>query len=163
MVTIFNSTAIAITPQATINKTLNKIENACEYKIRVACKAPLGARNFKEGKLLEHPEYKKFKKQAVELAQVWADTILEGPYISISDTELIGLSEIYENGRLIAYRITFKEDAIDTDSCQGGENVNPEKDPTCERGYIAESVVFNPDLSTSGNLNRDEANFYTVE
>lgn len=156
------TTAHAAASQASMNKMLNRIENLCDYKVRIACKAPLGARNYKGGKLQEMQDFKKFQDQANEYAQVWADTILEGPYISIGETELINVAEIYDDAHLVAYRITFQEPGIDTDSCQG-PNKNPEKDPTCTHGFIMESVVFSPDMSVSGNLKRDEVNFYPTE
>ncbi len=95
-------------------------------------------------------------KIATSEASKWADTILEGDYMAFGDTQLSTVIGIYKNNQLIAYRITYQEDAIRTDECENEK----ESISTCTRGIIAESGFVSADFTQNNRDDDNIAEFY---
>ena len=88
-------------------------------------------------------------------AQIWGDTILEGDYHSDGQTQLDAVVDLYENNKLIGYKITYSEKAWYTGDCDFDE----EDESTlkeCTPGRIQESTYVSPDFKT---YFRDEDDF----
>lgn len=95
-------------------------------------------------------------KIATSEASKWADTILEGDYMAFGDTQLSTVIGIYKNNQLIAYRITYQEDAIRTDECENEK----ESLTTCTQGIIVESGFVSADFTQNNRDDDNIAEFY---
>ncbi|MFZ4404052.1 MAG: hypothetical protein ACOYOK_08125 [Pseudobdellovibrionaceae bacterium] len=77
------------------------------------------------------------KSIAIDQAQIWGDTILEGDYETSGKLHLDKIEAIYEGEKIIAYRIQYSEKAWDVSRC----NYNPADPNTlqaCLQGRIVE-------------------------
>ena len=95
---------------------------------------------------------------AVGQAQIWGDTILEGDYQSEGHTQLDRVLEIYENGRLLGYRITYSERAWYVCDCDF-DDATPEALAQCRQGRIHESAFVSADFETFFRDESDLADF----
>ena len=91
---------------------------------------------------------------ALVQAEVWADTILEGDYYAEGPARLDTVTSLYENNKLIGYRISYSEKAWYTGDCEfeGDEALLKE----CSEGRIQESTFVSTDFKT---YFRDEDDF----
>lgn len=105
---------------------------------------------------LETANKNQLSKIATSEASKWADTILEGDFMAFGDTQLSNVIGIYKNNQLIAYRITYQEDAIRTDECENEK----ESLTTCTQGIIAESGFVSADFTQNNRDDDNIAEFY---
>jgi hypothetical protein len=148
--------AFAIT-RVQFDAHLKQIQSLCKFNVRIACHNPLTGKNLRSEKASLHVQFEKLNGIAYEQAQLWGDTIYEGNYASIGDFEVLQIAEIYKEGELIAYRVTYQEPAVDTDTCESSGNY--EKDKSCERGFVYESATVSTDFRFVEVLEGDEAKF----
>jgi hypothetical protein len=100
----------------------------------------------------------KLEQVALDQAQVWGDTILEGDYYSEGNTQLDRVYGLYEDGKFIGYKITYSEHAWYTGECDfSPENLDTLN--TCNEGRIHESTFVSPDFGTYFRDDSDLANF----
>jgi len=100
----------------------------------------------------------KLKQIALEQAQIWGDTILEGDYYSEGNTQVDHVSAIYDKGQFAGYKIIYSERAWYTGEC----NFSPDKLDTlkaCSEGRIHEASFVSPDFQTYFRDDSDLANF----
>jgi len=102
---------------------------------------------------------KHLKEIAVDQAQIWADTILEGDYHADGDTRLDSVLAIFENGTFLGYKITYSEKAWYVGDCNFSDS-NLSTLARCEEGRIHESSFVSPDFNT---YFRDETDFADFE
>ena len=62
--------------------------------------------------------YQNLNSIALQQAQIWADTILEGDYHAAGQTQLDQVEGLYKNGLLVGYRIIYSEQAWDLNQCE---------------------------------------------
>lgn len=83
---------------------------------------------------------------AEKQANIWGDTIYEGPYMANDDVELTSIEGIYYRGQLVLYRISYAQSAWATETC----DVNWEEDEPsfeeCEEGVIQETSLVSLDF-----------------
>jgi hypothetical protein len=79
-----------------------------------------------------------FQSIAKDQANIWADTILEGSFDSDGTTQLDRVDGVMQNGELIAYRVTYSEQAWVLDD--GGQRQ--------DAGRITESTFVSLPLSS---------------
>lgn len=79
---------------------------------------------------------------AIELAQIWGDTILEGDYSAEDDVRIDSVEKLYLSLVFVAYRITYSSAA--------------EELTTGKRGRIVESGILSADFT---QLSRDNTAF----
>lgn len=101
---------------------------------------------------------KRLKAAAIDQAQIWADTILEGDYATDYRTRLDRAMALFEDGILVAYYITYSEGAWDTSSCKY-DGLNDSTLAGCKAGRIVESVYLSPDFSDYHFVEEDYARF----
>lgn len=122
-------------------------ENACQQD---PCKAPYS-------KQVVYDQRSKFskisaetrdalKKVAVDQAQVWGDTILEGDYYSSGRTRLDQVIGFYKDNQLVGYKIQYSEKAWYTGNCDF--NGKRESLKNCQEGRIVEGSYVSPDTQT---------------
>jgi hypothetical protein len=87
-------------------------------------------------------------------AQVWGDTILEGDYFADGPTQLDIVTSIYENNKLIGYKLSYSEHAWFTGECDFDGDESTLSD--CTEGRIQESTYSSADFKT---FFRDEDDF----
>jgi hypothetical protein len=87
--------------------------------------------------------------KAVEMAMIWADTILEGDYWAAEEVRLETVEEVgTTSGRFLGYRITYSAQAWDTSTC----DFNPDQMETlkdCQMGRIVETGFVSADFKQS--------------
>jgi len=87
------------------------------------------------------------KTVAVDQAQIWADTILEGDYFADGNTRLDQVTLIFKDDKFIGYHIVYSERAWYTGECNfNGDDEQQLKD--CLEGRIQESAYVSPDFKT---------------
>ncbi|MEK2647010.1 hypothetical protein [Bdellovibrio sp. BCCA] len=122
-------------------------ENACKEE---PCKAPYTEQvvynqKNKFNKLsVETKEV--LKKIAVEQAQVWGDTILEGDYHATGRTRLDSVLAFYKGNELVGYKIQYSEKAWYTGDCDF--NGSRESLKGCKEGRIVEGSYVSSDAQT---------------
>ncbi len=79
-------------------------------------------------------------KQGEYLANIWGDTILEGPYSLTGDLEITIYSLYTFDGEPYAVLATVSSSAVFTDSCEYDEDADAWPDD-CGAGTISESFV----------------------
>ena len=86
------------------------------------------------------------KAVAVDQAQVWGDTILEGDYYASGRTRLDRVVAYYKADALVGYKIQYSEKAWYTGDCQ----FNGKRDSlkSCQEGRIVEGSYVSPDTET---------------
>lgn len=82
--------------------------------------------------------------KAVELAQVWGDTILEGDYHVADKVRLDRYERMVRNDKLLFYYITYSDKAWDVSDCAFDGDPKDLKD--CVSGRIVESAFVSPDF-----------------
>jgi len=124
------------------------------------CKAPYKKEFLYENSRpdLNIPIVKRLKAAAIDQAQIWADTILEGDYATDYKTRLDKAVALYESGSLVAYYITYSEGAWDTSTCRY-DGINDSTLSGCKAGRIVESVYLSPDFSEYHFVEEDYAHF----
>ncbi len=101
---------------------------------------------------------KRLKAAAIDQAQIWADTILEGDYATDYKTRLDKAVAFFYGGSLVAYYITYSEGAWDTGTCKY-DGINDSTLTGCKPGRIVESVYLSPDFSDYHFVEEDYARF----
>ena len=96
---------------------------------------------------------------ATEQAYNWADTILEGDYVSDGNTVLEKVIGIYKYQRLVAYKISYTEVGWDVSTCDY-DFKNSESLKSCPVGVIRESSFVSLDLENFVRNHDDIADFY---
>lgn len=104
------------------------------------------------------PVLKRLKAVAIDQAQIWADTILEGDYATDYKTRLDRAEALYEGPQLVGYYITYSEGAWDTSTCNY-DGINDSTLSGCKAGRIVESVYLSPDFSDYHFVEEDYAQF----
>ncbi|HEX7675495.1 MAG TPA: hypothetical protein VF412_15070 [Bdellovibrio sp.] len=121
--------------------------NACSEE---PCKAPYSALVLysQKAKLnnLEAQVRTDLKDIAVEQAQVWGDTILEGDYVAAGHTRLDLVTGYYKNNVLVGYKIQYSEKAWFTGNCHYTGTRESLKD--CKEGRIQETSYVSEDRGT---------------
>lgn len=107
---------------------------------------------------LDPAALRSLKDIAIDQAQIWADTILEGDYHSDGDTRLDLILAIYENGSFLGYKITYSEKAWYVGDCSFSYS-NLSTLARCEEGRIHESSFVSPDFNSYFRDETDFANF----
>jgi hypothetical protein len=72
---------------------------------------------------------KKMKAIAEELANIWGDTVLEGPYTQLgnSSLDIESIRVIYKGSKIVGFYGTVRADAASTDSCDYNDEVSEEQ------------------------------------
>lgn len=109
--------------------------------------------------LLTRPQIRFLNRIAVKQAFNWADTILEGDYISDGNTTLEKVIGIYKYQRLVAYKISYTEVGWDVSNCDY-DFKNSESLKNCPVGVIRESSFVSLDLENFVRNHDDIADFY---
>ena len=114
------------------------------------CEGPVCEQVYEEKELISEGTLPAvLEKELMEVAEdqvrVWGDTILEGGYITLGETELNEVIAIYKNKKLIAYRIIYSQAAVHTDSCDY-DYENEETLEDCTQGRITETSIVSPDF-----------------
>ncbi|MEA9355144.1 hypothetical protein SHI21_02980 [Bacteriovorax sp. PP10] len=95
---------------------------------------------------------KKMEAVSEELANIWGDTVLEGPYNLLGDPTLDveSIRVIYKGSELVGFYGTVRADAAFTDSCEYNDEVSEEEADRefneClqdYKGYIYENFLVN--------------------
>jgi len=92
---------------------------------------------------------------AVDQAQVWGDTILEGDYYSEGHTRLDSVAVLFQEERLIGYRIVYSERAWFIADCDF-DGADDRTLTGCSEGRIHEATFVSADFK---NYFRDENEF----
>lgn len=95
---------------------------------------------------LNDPTRDNLKAIAVEQAQVWGDTILEGDYHAAGRTRLDEVLAFYKGARLIGYKIKYSEKAWYVGDCNYNGKRESLKD--CRTGRIIEGSYVSADQKT---------------
>lgn len=123
--------------------TLTEVQKNCAYDV---CKTPFFTQALQSrksgGKL-----FYQLQKIAEEQVNVWGDTILEGDYVADGEVRLTKISAIYKNSELVAYRITYNQNAWDTSTCNYDGNRHQETLVGCAAGKITESTYVSASLN----------------
>lgn len=121
--------------------------NACAEE---PCKAPYNSAVLynQKSKLnkLEAQVRADLKSIAVEQAQVWGDTILEGDYAAAGNTRLDLVTGYYKNNVLVGYKIQYSEKAWFTGECH--YTGTRESLKGCKEGRIQETSYVSEDRGT---------------
>ncbi|WP_413568967.1 hypothetical protein ACLWBD_16030 [Bdellovibrio sp. HCB117] len=86
------------------------------------------------------------KKVAVDQAQIWGDTILEGDYYASGRTRLDQVMAFYKGQELIGYKIQYSEKAWYTGDCEFDGSRASLKG--CQEGRIVEGSYVSSDAQT---------------
>jgi hypothetical protein len=72
---------------------------------------------------------KKMESVAEELANIWGDTVLEGPYTQLgnSSLDLESIRAIYKGSELVGFYATVRADAAFIDSCYYNDKVSEDQ------------------------------------
>lgn len=122
-------------------------EHACEF---TPCKSEYSRevvynQSTRVNKLA--PEVRQaLKTIAVDQAQIWGDTILEGDYYSAGRTRLDEVLAFYKGERLVGYKITYSEKAWYVGDCNFNGTRESLKD--CSSGRIIEGSYVSADHRT---------------
>lgn len=124
-----------------------RFENACAQE---PCRAPYSHKVLfdQEDNLNELSEKAKIALNAIAIdqAQVWADTILEGDYYSTGRTRLDQVVAFYKSEVLVGYKIQYSEKAWYTGDCEfDGDQSSL---ANCQEGRIVEGSYVSPDALT---------------
>lgn len=151
----------AKSPRQELREIAHRVEQNCDFsKSRVYCQGNFSARSWGLSRIEKQERYSSLLTKSQELAEVWGDTILEGPYELIGDVKLSRIVEIRENEKIILYRVSYFAAALDLESCLNVKDTT-EKLLTCQRGKIVETSYLNFELSVSAITN-DHARFIPV-
>jgi disulfide oxidoreductase YuzD len=136
----------------------SEMKNLTVYCTSKTCQSPYEMRTIDLSDAAPSVIQKDLKNAAIEQAQIWADTILEGDYVSDGRTRLDQAFAIYRNAQLVSYFITYSEGAWDVSLChydgQSNDTLND-----CKRGRIVESVYLSPDLNNTFFTDENYARF----
>lgn len=92
---------------------------------------------------------------AIDQAQVWGDTILEGDYYSEGHTRLDSVAVLFQGEHLIGYRIVYSEKAWSIADCDF-DGADERTLTNCSEGRIQEATFVSADFK---NYFRDENEF----
>ncbi|MNL38297.1 hypothetical protein D3C87_1604970 [compost metagenome] len=104
---------------------------------------------------------------AKESSDVWADTVLEGPYQLNWKADLVvdAVTGLYNSqGELAAYYVTFSQEAWFTDSCEIDEEADDSQEPRelyaqCGAGSIVGYMFVSGDLKYAADDWNNPADF----
>lgn len=88
---------------------------------------------------------KRLSETALAQAEVWEDTVLEGPYAQTGEAKIVSAVAMLVNKQIYAYRFTISAEAIFTeaDGCEYGDNTEEWSEACYESaGHISETVSF---------------------
>lgn len=143
-------------------KEVSKLSELCTA---TSCKEPYSKKiefHYNRKKTIDVKFKKAMEVIAIEQAQIWGDTILEGDYVADGKTRLDQITSLYKNDKLIGYLIRYSEKAWNTSSkdCQyhSSENENLEG---CIQGRIIESAYVSLNLKDYFNTEKTWAVFRT--
>jgi hypothetical protein len=122
---------------------LTEVQKNCEFEI---CKPPFSNQILQSSKTARKLFYQ-LQKIAEEQVNVWGDTILEGDYIADGEVRLTKISAVYQDSELVAYRITYNQNAWDTSTCNYDGNHHQETIVGCAQGIITESTYVSSSLN----------------
>lgn len=137
---IFSINAFALT-----NAQVNELYKSGKYN----------EKSFSEANLPVSQKEKIIKKMEVvaeELANIWGDTVLEGPYTQLGNSSLDvdSIRAIFNGSELVGFYATVRADAAFTDSCDYNDEVSEEQADRefneClqdYKGYIYENFLVN--------------------
>jgi hypothetical protein len=108
---------------------------------------------------LSEKEQARMKSVAVDQAQVWGDTILEGDYFASGRVRLDQVVAFYKADELVGYKIQYSEKAWYTGECQFNGKRETLKD--CQEGRIVEGSYVSPDTQTYFSDEERSAKFST--
>ncbi len=147
--------SLSFTAQAN-SKFEKALEEASKYCSFGDCELPYVSEElynaYEKVSKLSQAQFDALLKIAKTQSRVWADTILEGDYVTEGETTLGLVTSISKDGKLIAYRISYLETAWDTGACDY-DYENKASLENCTQGQIHESSFVSPDLKT---FTRDE-------
>lgn len=83
---------------------------------------------------------------ALDRAQIWADTILEGDYVADGVTRLDRVYMISNGNKTVAYRIVYSEQAWFTADCSY-DSSDESSLQECQAGRIVEASFVSPELN----------------
>ncbi len=114
-----------------------------------------------EMKALASEVRSRLQQTAESMANIWADTILEGDYFADEPVALDRVEEFKSaNDKIIIYRITYSSRAWDTGTCEADPSEDRQSLESCDEGRIVESAFVSSDFKSS---ERDEENFAHFE
>ncbi|MCX7978092.1 MAG: hypothetical protein N2578_03730 [Bdellovibrionaceae bacterium] len=126
--------------EAAVSEVMNLCEKSCSARVQSQPLFERGKQNHLPDQVFAH-----LKERAYELAQVWGDTILEGDYVTDGNTELVRVERVYLDGRFVAWRITYAEQAWDISTCRFDRN-KPPRLQNCKSGSILEAAYVSEDF-----------------
>jgi hypothetical protein len=109
---------------------------------------------------LEAKEQAQMKVVAVDQAQAWGDTILEGDYFASGRTRLDQVVAFYKDNDLVGYKIQYSEKAWYTGDCQFTGKRDSLK--SCQEGRIYEGSYVSADTLTYFSDEDRSAEFSTA-
>lgn len=98
-------------------------------------------------------EIEQISKVAKSQAEIWSDTILEGPYEADGQTEVDRVEALKLDGKVIALRVLYSERGWDISTCSFNSASSLDQ---CEEGRIQEASLLSIDLCS---WTRDPAQF----
>jgi hypothetical protein len=128
------------------------------------CQGGVTIESFQARSLATLPEslYRGLKSVALDLAQIWEDTILEGDYTADGKTILDQVLIIKKDGLVIGYSITYSEHAWFTGNCNYDYS-NPSTLQSCQAGRISETTFVSSDLNTKETDQNQFADFHAKD
>lgn len=112
-------------------------------------------KSFEEAKLSSKQKasiLKKMEGVSLELANIWGDTVLEGPYNQLGHSylDVSSIRVIYKGSELVGFYGVVRAEAVYTDSCEYNDEISEEEADReyneClldYKGYIYESFLVN--------------------
>jgi hypothetical protein len=132
-----------------------ELKTVAQYCTLQNCQSPYEQKEITES---SGDTYKNLKHAAIEQAQIWADTILEGDYVADGRTHLDHAVAIFRDHKLVSYFITYSERAWDVSLCHY-DGLNAATLEGCKQGRIVESVFISPDLQSTFFTDENYARF----
>lgn len=120
----------------------------CEKVDRGSCQSGLSVQTYTKNQIYALPNgiLSALTRFAVNKAQIWGDTILEGDYAADGKTQLDAVTVIRSHQQIIGYAFTYSERAWFTGNCYY-DSRSPMTLRSCEEGRIRETAFTATDLS----------------
>lgn len=122
---------------------VTEVQKNCSYD---ACVSPFTIQKYQPSKVARKLFYQ-FQKIAEEQVNVWGDTILEGDYVADGEVHISKVALIYKESELVAYRITYAQNAWDISTCNYDGNHHEETLIGCSAGEIIESSYVSASMN----------------
>jgi hypothetical protein len=150
LVSITNSSAILVTmlmmavavPQAAHAERLTGDGRAWARMLKQSTNLSLQQID-PSGNVLPVDIHNRIVRIAQEQADGWADTILEGDYVSESLIDVEQIEVVRESGQFVGYRVTYSAAAYDVSECDAGKDLS-----LCRAGRIQEASYISPALES---------------